>query len=244
MPRAIQTPEAPSERGTHRGRPWWLWLPQEGRGEAPYPAMVILHGAGSAKENHADFARFCAASGWAALSYDQRGHGESEDEMGPQAVEDVGRMAAMLAARDDIDERTICVRGSSMGGYFAIHGAAVSSAIAGVIAICPANEAGLRRGFEKGQFEMRADVPALDAFFGEHDIAEAVGLLAGRPLLLLHAHGDERVPYALSELLYERASEPKRLIIVPGGHHRSIQHDPELQATALRWIERQLGRGF
>src|SRR4051794_16842934 len=119
MPRQIQTPEAPSERGTHRGRPWWLWLPQDGRGEAPYPAMVILHGAGSAKENHADFARFCAASGWAALSYDQRGHGESEDAMGPQAVEDVGRMATMLAERDDIDERAICVRGSSMGGYFA-----------------------------------------------------------------------------------------------------------------------------
>jgi fermentation-respiration switch protein FrsA (DUF1100 family) len=91
---------------------------------------------------------------------------------------------------------------------------------------------------------MRADAPALDAFFGEHDIAEAVTLLAGRPLILLHAHGDERVPYELSELLFERASEPKRLIVTPGGHHRSIQHDPELQATALRWMEKQLGRGF
>ena len=30
---------------------------------------------------------------------------------------------------------------------------------------------------------------------------------------------------------------------MPGGHHRSVQHDPELQVTALRWLARELGRG-
>jgi len=25
---------------------------------------------------------------------------------------------------------------------------------------------------------------------------------------------------------------------VPGGHHRSVQHDPELQATAVRFLVR------
>jgi len=25
---------------------------------------------------------------------------------------------------------------------------------------------------------------------------------------------------------------------VPGGHHRSVQHDPDLQAVSLRFIER------
>jgi hypothetical protein len=34
-----------------------------------------------------------------------------------------------------------------------------------------------------------------------------------------------------------------RLIVVPGGHHRSIQHDQELQAVSLRFIERALGAG-
>ena len=34
----------------------------------------------------------------------------------------------------------------------------------------------------------------------------------------------------------------KRLIAVPGGHHRSVQHDPELQAFSLRFIERALAR--
>lgn len=200
--------------------------------------MVILHGAGSAKENHADFARMCAASGWAALTYDQRGHGESEDAMGPQAVQDVGRMAAMLAAREDVRARRICVRGSSMGGFIAIHAAATSSVLAGVIAVCPATEQGLRRGLREGELNMRADADALDAWLAEHDVAEAASLLAGRPLMILHARGDERVPYTSSERIFARASEPKRLLLLPGGHHRSIQHDAELQAASLRWLER------
>jgi hypothetical protein len=36
-----------------------------------------------------------------------------------------------------------------------------------------------------------------------------------------------------------RAAE-SRLIAVPGGHHRSIQHDEELQAVSVGFIERAL----
>jgi alpha-beta hydrolase superfamily lysophospholipase len=240
-PVRLRTPEGPDERGVHEGRPFWLWLP---RADPPWPAMVILHGAGSAKENHADFGRLCAAQGWAALSYDQRGHGESEDVMGPPALADVGRMATFLAAREEVDARRVCVRGSSMGGYLAIHAAATERSIAGAIAICPASEDGLRRGLRDGTLEMRADVDALDAWLGEHDLREAVAEMAPKPLILLHARGDERVPYTWSEELFARAGggDASRLIVVPGGHHRSVQHDPELQATALMWLERALGR--
>jgi dipeptidyl aminopeptidase/acylaminoacyl peptidase len=205
--------------------------------------MVIIHGAGSAKENHADFARLCAASGWAAVCFDQRGHGESEDEMGPAALGDVGRIAGMLAATEGVDRRRICVRGSSMGGYLAIHAAATSDLLRGAIAICPATEEGLRRGLRRGELEMRVDVEALDAWLAEHDLPEAVRAMSPKPLILLHARGDERVPYTESERLYAAAGEPRRLIIVPGGHHRSVQHDPELQAVALPWLERELGAG-
>ena len=140
-----------------------MWLPPT---TPPWPGMVIVHGAGSAKENHAYFGRLCAANGWAAVSYDQRGHGESDDEMAPAALADVGRMAALLAAVDGVDGGCVCARGSSMGGWLAIEAAAVDPAIAGVIAICPASEDGLRRGIRAGRFDMRADVRALDAWLG------------------------------------------------------------------------------
>src|SRR5215208_3807330 len=118
---------APADMGVHDGRPYMLWLPES---PPPWGGMLILHGAGSRKENHGDFGRFCAAAGWAALAFDQRGHGEATDEMGPGALGDVSRMAAFLAARDGIDPGRVCVRGSSMGGFMAIHGAATSDVVA------------------------------------------------------------------------------------------------------------------
>ena len=57
--------------------------------------------------------------------------------------------------------------------------------------------------------------------------------------MLLHADGDESVPVAHSRELHERsAAELKRLIVLPGGHHRSVQHDAELQGESLRFIHR------
>jgi uncharacterized protein len=55
-------------------------------------------------------------------------------------------------------------------------------------------------------------------------------------LLLMHARGDEQIPWTVSEQLHAAANEPKRLLVLPGGHHRSLQHDLELQALSRRFI--------
>jgi fermentation-respiration switch protein FrsA (DUF1100 family) len=235
----LPSPRTASERGVHEGRPYELWLPADGDG--PWPGIVVLHGAGSRKENHADFARAASGYGWAALTFDQRGHGESEDEMSPAAFNDAGKMARLLAEADGVDTSRICLRGSSMGGFLAIHAAATTDSIAGAVAICPAAEDGLRRALKRGELEMRADTDSLDAWLAEHDVRDAVELMGARPLLLIHARGDETIPYTWSEELYEHAAEPRKLIVLPGGHHRSAQHDAELHGVALRWLERELG---
>ncbi len=234
----LPSPRTASERGVHDGRPYELWLPADGDG--PWPGIVVLHGAGSRKENHADFGRAASGYGWAALTFDQRGHGESEDEMSPAAFNDIGRMARLLTEADGVDPTRICLRGSSMGGFLAIHAAATTDSIAGAVAICPAAEDGLRRALKRGELEMRADADSLDAWLAEHDVRDAVELMGSKPLLLIHARGDETIPYTWSEELFERAAEPRKLIVLPGGHHRSAQHDAELHGVALRWLEREL----
>jgi fermentation-respiration switch protein FrsA (DUF1100 family) len=152
-------------------------------------------------------------------------------------------MARLLAETDGVDPGRICVRGSSMGGFMAIHAAATSEEIAGVVAICPAGEEHLRRGLRGGSYDMRVDSTALDAWLGEHDLRAAVEALGSKPLLLIHARGDEEIPSEWSEELFEHATEPRKLIILPGGHHRSVQHDAELQGVALRWMDRALAVG-
>jgi fermentation-respiration switch protein FrsA (DUF1100 family) len=88
--------------------------------------------------------------------------------------------------------------------------------------------------------EMRIDAPALVDWLDRNDVEKAVERMGSKPLLLIHARGDEVVPYTQSEKLYDRAAEPKRLLLLDGGHHRSAQHDPELQGESLRWLARAM----
>jgi pimeloyl-ACP methyl ester carboxylesterase len=225
------TPAGPSDAGTLDGLAWTLWLPAG----AAWAGVTIVHGAGSSKESHHDFARVVRDAGAAAVCLDLRGHGESDGALGGRAVEDVAAVAGLLP-----EGVPRVLRGSSMGGYLAIL-AAERTGAAAVVAICPAGAGQLLRGLRGGDFEFRADRPALEAFLAEHPLEAAVERL-DTPLLLLHAEGDERVPAAHSRALAAVARQAK-LVIVPGGHHRSVQHDAELQGLALRWLRRALAPG-
>ncbi len=166
-------------------------------------------------------ARVARAAGMAAVCFDQRGHGATGGTFDTRMLSDVAAIAELVP-------RPLALRGSSLGGYLAIAAAEQAGADA-IAAICPAPGYGLGSLF-----------PDLTGFFSEHDL----GLIVEQsetPLLLIHAEGDERVPFRLSVDLHERAATPnKKLILMPGGHHRSVQHDPELQGETIRFLRRSL----
>jgi len=223
------------ELGIHDGLSYALFLPDA----QPSAGVVILHGAGSAKESHFDFARAARDRGLAALAYDARGHGRSEGAFGPGAIDDALAMVELVREHAP----RVALRGSSLGGFCAIHAAAASDgAVGAVAAICPASEELLLRGMRSGRIEgFRFDGIALEDWLRSVSVRDAAAALAPRTaLLLLHAQGDEQVPYTLSEEPHAAAGEPKRLLILPGGHHRSLQHDVELQNESLRFVERAL----
>jgi uncharacterized protein len=220
----------PPELGVHDGLSYALFLPED----EPVAGVVVLHGAGSAKESHFDFARGCRDDGIAALAYDARGHGDSGGSFGPGAIDDALAMVALLRAQAP----RVALRGSSMGAFQAIHAGARDPAVCAVVAICPSPEDGLLRFLRSGRaLEFECDVEACKPWLESLDLSEATASLGPETaVLLLHARGDEQVPYAVSEHLYEVAREPKRLLLVPGGHHRSVQHDLELQAVSRKFI--------
>ncbi len=236
--RRVVRPVLPNEIAVSDGLAYSLWLPKPEAGSLR-GGVVILPGAGSAKESHHDFARALVGAGWAALAFDARGHGASGGRLDGRAMTDVARMADVL--RERLDGAPLALRGSSLGGYLALVAAGPAGA-AGVVAICPADGSLLRRGLAAGRFGFPTDAESLDRLFAAHDLRTSTAELEV-PVLLLHAEGDEQVPIELSrELAAELRHSRSRLIAVPGGHHRSIQHDEELQAVVLGFLDRALAR--
>src|SRR5688572_19611479 len=113
----------------------------------PWGGLVILHGAGSRKENHADMAQAAAGNGLAVVRFDMRGHGETGGMLDGRAIADVAGAAKLLPPG-----LPVALRGSSMGGYLALV-AAESAGAAAVVAVCPAHSALLARGLRTGELE-------------------------------------------------------------------------------------------
>jgi pimeloyl-ACP methyl ester carboxylesterase len=219
--------EPPAELGTRDGLAYALFLPDANSAGG----VVIVHGAGSQKENQFDIARALRAAGVAAVCYDQRGHGESEGALGANALDDVATIAKLLPPGP------VALRGSSMGGFMALM-ASTRMDVAAVVAICPATSGLLERGLREQRFSFRADREGLTALLEASDEAAAAAAL-GERLLLLHAEGDEQVPVASSRELHA-AAPGSRLVTAPGGHHQSIQHDGEMIALVVRFLTRAL----
>jgi pimeloyl-ACP methyl ester carboxylesterase len=230
--------EGPTETGRHDGLAWVRFAP-EGAGVAALRiGVVVLHGAASSKDSHWDYLRACAAHGIDALAFDARGHGASDGPFDGRALDDVARMADVLRTRTGVS--AVALRGASMGGYFAL-AAALEARAGAVVSICPASAAGLSVGIRAGYFPFASDRDSAVALLGDHDEFDAIRALeaAAIPVMLLHAEGDEVVP--VQHTIDLAAAAPSaRTVIVPGGHHRSVAHDEELQAVTIRFLQRSL----
>jgi fermentation-respiration switch protein FrsA (DUF1100 family) len=63
----------------------------------------------------------------------------------------------------------------------------------------------------------------------------------GSPLLLLHARDDEIIPFAHGERLLQAAREPRRLVVLEGGHiHPNVRDE----ATYLGALRQFFGEAF
>lgn len=188
------------------------------------PAVLIVPGLGSRKENHADFAEALAAAGVGALALDVRGHGGSGGDLDGDVADDlVAGLDALAAA----GHGPLGVRGSSMGGMLALVVAARDPRVRAVAAICPARPEGLAE-------RVGSDWPLSSPL--EPAVARADGVARG----YWHATGDESVPWGSTLALAGMTPHPMRLRIALGGGHNSLQHDPGVIRDTVAFLRAHL----
>jgi pimeloyl-ACP methyl ester carboxylesterase len=216
--------------------------------------LILCHGFGGCKEQHAAFAAAALAHGWAVLAFDWRGHGASDGCLDSRAINDIGAALTWLRDQPQVDPERIAVRGASMGGYFALHAARQWPALAGCVAISPPDEPALAQLLRdardpatpvgawraQGQDFPRVMGCDLTCWLEDHDLAAAAAALAPRPLLLISCTGDDRGAVPICERLAAAAAEPKAFWLLDGGPHRFPIYDPATGERTLAWLDSKL----
>jgi fermentation-respiration switch protein FrsA (DUF1100 family) len=79
---------------------------------------------------------------------------------------------------------------------------------------------------------------------GEYEPESYIGRISPTPLLMLVAREDHLTPARLAIDAYERAREPKKLVILPGGHFDAyVAAFDRASGSARDWLVEHLGAG-
>jgi alpha-beta hydrolase superfamily lysophospholipase len=89
--------------------------------------------------------------------------------------------------------------------------------------------------------ELSPFVSAVVAMSSQLFGTDGVGNISPRPVLLVHGMDDQVLEVTASEILYERANEPKRLVLYAQAGHGLAQCKDELFTLLREWIPRHAG---
>ena len=189
-----------------------LWLPQT---RADAPVLLYLHGARYDVRGSAHRMRRMHELGFSVLGIDYRGFGQSTPGLPSEALAGEDALAAwdwLGAQRPDAARYLF---GHSLGGAIAVQAATTAPGLAGLIV--------------EGSFTSIADVfgtfkwgwlPISPLITQRFDAAANIGLVK-LPVLVVHGSEDALIQPELGRALYERASQPKRFVLVQGGSHHN-----------------------
>ena len=182
------------------------------------PGIVLLPGAGVDKESELAFAKEISKEGYAVLTIDQRGVGETngyvpsfEQDFNAYINGDIAIQHLMisdaLAAADvlrkekKLNPENIIMMGESLGGRIALISSAIDKKIKGIIAISTA-------GFHiNGDNEQARFMKSLDP---DNYIAE----IYPRKIIMFHNSYDKNVNFESALATFQKAKEPKEFILI------------------------------
>ncbi|MFC1915273.1 alpha/beta hydrolase [Chloroflexota bacterium] len=230
-----------------------LYLPE---GKAPYPAVCVCHGIPAGipepgEEGYALLAERICCEGFAVLIFNFRGTGASGGNLDILGwTDDLKAVIDYLWTLPEIDKSCLSLIGFSGGAAVSIYVAAQDNRISGVGACaCPAEFTFVTEvdepqaivdhfrsiGTIRDKKFPSSAAEWLNSFRLVRPI-EYVARIAPRPLLLVHGSEDETVAVSGAHRLYDKAGEPKQIIVVNGAGHR-LRQDDRVIAVLIDWLK-------
>jgi uncharacterized protein len=206
------------------------------------PVVIGSHGlfSSSSSPKQIALARQCNACGIAFFRFDHRGCGRSQG-----IFQDVTSLETrcndMISAIKIIQDRKdtgnrIGLFGSSMGGAVCISVAAIFDADSIIINAAPVHNKSIIEAMEKSG---KADAlnPPLDKKYLQWDISDKLSAL--HHILIFHGDSDDLVPLSNAREIYEKAGDPKNLIIQKDGDHRMSNktHQDNFVRKSALWFK-------
>ena len=210
--------------------------------------VVLVHGF-TASKDHPDVvavAERLRAEGHSVLSYDARGHGQSDGRCSLGAREHHDVAAAVGVLRHSVD-RVVAI-GASMGAIAALRYAACADDLAGVVIVSAPAQWRLPRN-ARGALSAVLTQTAPGRWFvakrmhvrlerGWEQSSPPVELISSVhvPVAVVHGRDDRFIPPSDAGELFAAANEPRRLLLVDGlGHAFEPLAVPAI-IEALAWV--------
>ncbi len=204
-----------------------LWLAHE---DAAAPVLLYLHGARWNMTGSAGRMRRMRELGFSVLAIDYRGFGESSDgssDQGPseaRAYEDARAAWDWLAGHHP--DRRRYIFGHSLGSAIAVQLASEVDDASGLIVEAafpsiPAVVSTFRWGW----------LPVAPLITQRFDAESRIARVKA-PVLMVHGSDDRLIPSSLGRSLFDKATSPKRFVLVEGGSHHSTHALGQTQYAA------------
>jgi uncharacterized protein len=244
----VHTPDSlgieyePLELSAEDGTALYSWfLPARGEAKG---TILHLHGNAENISTHFTSVAWLPAAGFNVLALDYRGYGRSGGTPSLSGVQlDIDAALRTLLARPDVNPQRIFILGQSLGGALAIHYAANSVHRKHVRAVIADSTFADYRLISKEKLAgswLTWGLQWLPKLTVNNDYSPeaSVHAVSPIPLLLIHGGDDAIVPAHHSQRLFEKASDPKDLWLVPEAGHIQSLRSASVRKRLTEFLER------
>jgi len=217
--------------------------------------ILFLHGLGGRKEDVLEFSLLAMPLGFSMLAIDAMRHGERESDMAGMSPTEMisglggtvvdNRLALDVAFGNGWAEQgKVILAGVSMGGILGGVVAGADERITGAALYVPGGDMTeiLAKSKHPTVSQLRKGIPPLALRLARGQLSSIdpinyVDRISPRPLLIQLGKHDDVVPFENGMKLFDKAKEPKDLVVHESGHE--LPREKALSETE-EWLRRRL----